>query len=232
MNDRWYDGCWTNNELSQGGYVTDRSMRQGGLLLGSCAVYQKLCMTRHDVRWGNFCVTAYTNSVHAAFTAAPTNGAAHLGVQFSDASLVNPTAWAWDMDNNGATDYITQHAQLTYPAAGTYSVWLTVSNGMQAAALTKTAYVVAGAPTAPAAPVFLAPTAYAHRVGMALQRNSSNDLVAVINNSECKQRVALGELQCAGVWKRVLTGMAKREALELEAVAGEILVPAKRQPRG
>lgn len=68
---------------------------------------------------------------------------------------------------------------------------------------------------------------------LAFKRSVGEDTaVVVINTSDCKQRVALGELRCAGMWKRVLTGKAEREVVELEAVAGEILVLEKRRLRG
>lgn len=169
----------SNNKTTQSGTLTGTS----GAPLGSFAIYQKLGTTQHDVHWDNFCVAAYQNHLHASFTAAPTNGPAPLAVQFTDASLGNPTAWAWDMDNNGSVDATTQHPLWTYPTAGTYSVRLTVSNGANAATLTKSAYVIAGTPVAPDAPMWLAPTAFAHRVDLAWQRNASNDDVVIARNT-------------------------------------------------
>ena len=45
----------------------------------------------------------------AAFSATPTLGCSPLQVQFTDLSQNNPTTYAWDIDNNGTTDYTTQN---------------------------------------------------------------------------------------------------------------------------
>ena len=65
----------------------------------------------------------------AAFSATPTLGCSPLQVQFTDLSQNNPTTYAWDIDNNGTTDYTTQNPLHTYTIPGTYSVKLTVTSG-------------------------------------------------------------------------------------------------------
>ena len=65
----------------------------------------------------------------AAFSAIPTVGCSPLQVQFTDLSENNPTTYAWDIDNNGTTDYTTQNPLHIYSIPGTYSVKLTVSSG-------------------------------------------------------------------------------------------------------
>jgi len=62
-----------------------------------------------------------------SFTATPTSGPKTLRVQFTDTSPGAPTAWAWDFDNNGATDSIIQNPFYDYTVAGTYTVKLTAT---------------------------------------------------------------------------------------------------------
>lgn len=69
-----------------------------------------------------------TNPPVAAFHANVTSGAAPLTVLFTDTSTNTPTSWAWDVNYNSATDYVTQNATHTYAAAGTYSVRLNATN--------------------------------------------------------------------------------------------------------
>jgi PKD repeat protein len=61
------------------------------------------------------------------FTSDKTSGPKPLTVQFTDASVGSPTAWAWDFDNNGTTDSTAQNPSYTYVNAGTYSVKLTAT---------------------------------------------------------------------------------------------------------
>lgn len=171
-----------NNVVSTNGTL----ITSGGLSgtpIDSFVLYLQLGSTSHDSIWDEFLVTTASNTLVASFTAVPTNGPAPLSVQFSDTSLGNPTAWAWDMDNNGSVDAITQDPQWTYPTAGTYSVRLLVSNATGAATLLKPSYVIVTAPTAPAPPVFGTPTAFAHRVDLVWQRNASNDNVVIARNT-------------------------------------------------
>ncbi len=63
----------------------------------------------------------------ASFTFTVTN-AATFTVQFNDTSNPAATAWSWDIDNDGSIDYSTQFPIHSFPAAGSYSVALTVSN--------------------------------------------------------------------------------------------------------
>ncbi len=52
-----------------------------------------------------------------------------LTVNFTDASTAPYNSWAWDVDNNGTTDYTTQNPSHTYSSPGIYSVKLTINNG-------------------------------------------------------------------------------------------------------
>lgn len=74
----------------------------------------------------------------AAFSATPILGCSPLQVQFTDISQNNPTSYAWDIDNNGTTDYTTQNPLHTYTLPGTYSVKLTVTSGSGTNSVTMT----------------------------------------------------------------------------------------------
>ena len=52
-----------------------------------------------------------------------------LTVHFTDGSLKPNGSWAWDINNDGITDYTTQNPTHTYSSPGLYSVKLTINNG-------------------------------------------------------------------------------------------------------
>ncbi|MEQ8200944.1 MAG: PKD domain-containing protein [Syntrophomonadaceae bacterium] len=89
----------------------------------------------------------------AAFSATPTSGTAPLTVNFTDASTgTAPLSWAWDFNNDGATDSTLQNPSHEYAAAGTYSVKLTVTNAGGSDEEIKTDYITVNpAPLAPVA---------------------------------------------------------------------------------
>ncbi|WP_287382422.1 DUF3344 domain-containing protein, partial [Methanobacterium sp.] len=64
----------------------------------------------------------------ANFTANTTSGNSPLTVQFTDTSTGNPTSWSWDFENDGTVDSTERNPIHTYNVAGTYDVWLNVSN--------------------------------------------------------------------------------------------------------
>jgi PKD repeat protein len=102
--------------------------------------------------WEGFTVAVLpTQPPVAAFTADVTSGAAPLTVNFSDQSTENPTAWAWDFGNDGAVDSAIQNPSHTYRAAGTYTVKLTVTNGIGSDSKVITDYIKVAAPSLPAA---------------------------------------------------------------------------------
>jgi len=68
------------------------------------------------------------NPVILQFNANTTSGKSPLSVKFTDKSTGNPTAWAWDFDNNGIIDSYEKSPVYSYAKAGTYSVRLTASN--------------------------------------------------------------------------------------------------------
>jgi len=91
---------------------------------------------------------AYTpaSGLYAAFTADVTGGASPLAVNFSDQSFSSApggiTSWAWDFDNNGSIDSTLPNPSHVYTACGTYTVALTVTDGVHPPSTqTKTAYI-------------------------------------------------------------------------------------------
>lgn len=85
----------------------------------------------------------------AAFDATPTSGNAPLAVTFTDQSLNQPSEWAWDF-GDGKTSTL-QSPLHTYPAAGTYTVRLSVRNYTGSDSLTKTDLVTVTVPPPPVA---------------------------------------------------------------------------------
>lgn len=78
----------------------------------------------------------------ADFSGTPVSGCAPLSVTFTDATTNTPTSWAWDIDNNGTTDYTTQSPTHVYNAAGNYTVKLKVSNANGVDSIIKTNYII------------------------------------------------------------------------------------------
>jgi PKD repeat protein len=63
----------------------------------------------------------------AEFTGTPITGSAPLLVSFEDSSAGNPSSWSWVFGDSNTS--ILQNPTHTYVANGTYSIYLTVSNG-------------------------------------------------------------------------------------------------------
>jgi PKD repeat protein len=78
----------------------------------------------------NLITVTNTNSVSpspvASFTAAPTNGAAPLLVNFTDTSSGSPTSWNWSFGDTGTS--ASQSPSHSYTMSGTYTASLIVSN--------------------------------------------------------------------------------------------------------
>jgi len=91
----------------------------------------------------------------AGFTADPTSGSAPLTVQFNDTSTGSPAAWNWSFGDGAwfnTTDPLERNATHTYTAAGTYTVFLNVSNANGSDTITK-ASLIAVTPGASTSPV-------------------------------------------------------------------------------
>jgi PKD repeat protein len=111
-----------------------------------------------DVETVTVIVKANTPPVLSAATATPTTGNAPLPVQFSASATDadgDDLSYSWDFGDGGSTqDAATKDAAFTYPAAGTYTAKVTVSDGEA----TDTESVVV---TVSPAPVNQAPTVVA-----------------------------------------------------------------------
>jgi PKD repeat protein len=83
----------------------------------------------------------------AQFTANTTQGQSPLPVQFTDLSgSTGTTTYAWDVTNDGITDYTIKNPSHTYTAAGNYTVKLTVTNTSGSDSETKTQYIRVSTP--------------------------------------------------------------------------------------
>ena len=88
-----------------------------------------------------------TIAPNAAFTSDVQSGDAPLKVKFTDQSTgTTPLTYAWDFTNDGTTDSTSQSPTFTYPAAGTYTVKLTVSNGAGSDVRTEPDYITVTEP--------------------------------------------------------------------------------------
>jgi len=82
------------------------------------------------------------NPLVANFTGTPTTICTGETVTFTDNSVCNPTSWSWSFPGGTPSTYEGQNPPaITYAAAGTYDVSLTISNGTSSHSVTKTGYV-------------------------------------------------------------------------------------------
>ncbi|HEX5826858.1 MAG TPA: PKD domain-containing protein [Candidatus Limnocylindrales bacterium] len=85
----------------------------------------------------------------AAFNISPASGEAPLTVNLNNVSTGSPTSIAWDFENDGIVDDTTANPPAhLYTVPGTYTIVLTVSNGLNSTTATRTVNV-----TAPPGPV-------------------------------------------------------------------------------
>jgi PKD repeat protein len=72
-------------------------------------------------------------------------------VNFTDLSISDPnqpiTSWEWDFNNDGTVDATDQNPSFTYSNNGTYSVALTVSNGIDSETKICTDYITVNSAT-------------------------------------------------------------------------------------
>lgn len=83
------------------------------------------------------------SGVTANFTTDVVRGLAPLTVQFTDASVGEPTSWQWDFDNDGNVDATTQNPTHTFTAPGVYSVRLVAANANASGTITRTDLITA-----------------------------------------------------------------------------------------
>jgi PKD repeat protein len=132
--------------------VVDSTIRNPSHIYGAAGTYTvKLTATNtagsdSEVKTNYITVTAPPLPV-AGFKADVVSGAAPLTVQFSDESTGNPTAWAWDFNNDTTVDSAAQNPTYTYDVAGTYTVKLTVANTAGSDPEVKTDYITVTTPT-------------------------------------------------------------------------------------
>jgi len=81
----------------------------------------------------------WVKTLTADFTATPTRGAPPLTVQFTNTSAGDFTLSQWDFGDGGWSE--AKNPSHLYTAAGTYTVTLRVSAGMESSTVTKVAYI-------------------------------------------------------------------------------------------
>ncbi|MBK9387948.1 MAG: PKD domain-containing protein [Planctomycetes bacterium] len=82
----------------------------------------------------------------AAFEVASPRGRAPHATSFVDRSSDQPTAWAWDFENDGVVDSAAQHPTHVYSAPGLYDVRLVASNARGSSTVVLPASVAVVAP--------------------------------------------------------------------------------------
>jgi PKD repeat protein len=75
------------------------------------------------------------------FSADSRSGTAPLTVHFTDLTVTNPIAWAWDFENDGVVDSALQNPSHTYTVPGTYQVYLNVTNSSGTAGRLKANFI-------------------------------------------------------------------------------------------
>ena len=63
--------------------------------------------------------------------------------------MTNPTAWAWDFQNDGTSDSTLQNPVHTFTSVGTYQVNLTVTNATGTKSRLKANFITVTSPTGP-----------------------------------------------------------------------------------
>lgn len=86
------------------------------------------------------------NGLYAGFSANVTGGPSPLNVQFTDSTFTSApggvTSWAWDFNGDSIIDSNLQNPTHTYTSCGTYTVSLTVTDGVNPnSTLTRTNYI-------------------------------------------------------------------------------------------
>jgi PKD repeat protein len=127
---------WTVDEIN--GISNSNKLQQFGLYIMSTNYSHaiNISMVYVEVEY-----TPPAATLEAAFSASPTSGPMPLLVDFTDESTGSPTSWEWDFDNNGTVDSYDQNPSHTYSSAGTYTVKLTVSDGVDNDDEIKTDYI-------------------------------------------------------------------------------------------
>ncbi|MCF7792560.1 MAG: PKD domain-containing protein [Candidatus Cloacimonetes bacterium] len=85
--------------------------------------------------------TPDANAVFADFSADQTTVTNATPITFTDESYGSITTWSWDFDNDGTIDSTDENPIYTYTTSGTYTVSLTVGNGIDTDTETKVDYI-------------------------------------------------------------------------------------------
>ncbi len=107
-----------------------------------------------DLETKSACVVVHDPVPAADFAASPTSGFAPLGVQFTDLSTGNLSAWLWDFGDG--TTSVEQQPLHVFDSPGTYTVALTLSGPNGSDSETKSGWIVVSEP--PPQAEFLAPS--------------------------------------------------------------------------
>ena len=86
------------------------------------------------------------STLDAEFTVNSTNINVGGSVNFTDQSTGSPNSWSWDF-GNGLTSIQQNPSNVTYNMAGTYTVFVTVSDGSSSDIETKAGYIIVTGPT-------------------------------------------------------------------------------------
>ncbi|MDX1941509.1 MAG: Calx-beta domain-containing protein, partial [Saprospiraceae bacterium] len=150
------------------------------------------------------------NPLVADFSGTPLTGCIPLMVDFTDASTSGGTvtSWAWDIDNNASTDYITQNPMHTYTTPGMYTVKLTAMDNLGCTDTeTKTNYVNAAEPVVNIA---VAP--------MSVQENMVTPLVFTVTRT--------GSTDCELIVPFTITGTALEGTDYPDVIPTSFTIPA------
>jgi len=87
-------------------------------------------------------VSPFELGLNAGFTANSTTSCTGSGITFTSTSTGPPTSWTWSFPGGTPSSYVGQYPPvITYAAAGTYDVSLTVSDGVTTDTETKTGFI-------------------------------------------------------------------------------------------
>ena len=121
-------------------FTTGQVSRMRSALTSSTAQRNNLWTTANLAATG---VSTADQLCTADFKVSNTVVCVDTSITFTDLSWNGTmTSWQWDFDNNSTTDATTQNPTYSYSAAGTYSVTLTVGDGVTTKTVTKPSLIV------------------------------------------------------------------------------------------
>lgn len=96
---------------------------------------------KHKILTTNCSGNLQTTPVTSKFAVDKTTGCVPLTVNFTDQSTGAPTAWRWDINNDGTTEYTIQNPSYTFTTPGTYTVKFVAINNTTKDSVVKTAII-------------------------------------------------------------------------------------------